>query len=179
MSSEEEDDDELIAILILLGLSQVEAITFLSGLTVDEKISLSEIKDDKSLKTIEDKRKEINQNKNQKTTPDKTPSTIPEKTIDGFANALTLAGFSGVVAKGIVDALGNDEEVVRLTMAGQTPLIYMTKQDSKVDDTICLPKQGEIWGKEDSRRPIIPTSLHPHCRCYWQDPVTGNNLGQF
>ena len=98
---------------------------------------------------------------------------------DGFVNALILAGLSSVIANAVSNALVDDEEVIRLIMAAQTPLTFMTQQDSKVDDIICQPKQGEIWAKEDPKRPRIPLSLHKNCRCFWQDPITGRNLGQF
>lgn len=149
MSSE----DEIITALIVTGLTRTEAENIAQDLTQDEIDTLLE-------------KGEL------------TSSKEPEK-IDGFVNALILAGFSATLASGISQALGDDEEVVRLIMAGQTPLRFMTQQDSKVDDKICLPKQGEIWAKEDPKRPRIPLTLHPNCRCFWQDTITGMNLGQF
>ena len=58
-------------------------------------------------------------------------------------------------------------------------LIYRTQQDGKVDDIICLPLEGEVFMKNDPNRPIIPRGQHPGCRCYWEDAITGENLGQF
>lgn len=58
-------------------------------------------------------------------------------------------------------------------------LIYKTQQDGRVDDVHCLPREGEVWNINDPNRPIIPDSLHPGCRCYWEDSVTGQDLGQF
>ena len=110
---------------------------------------------------------------------EETNKTKPEVKSDGFINALILAGFSIAVASGISQVLSDDEEVVRLLLAGQTPVTFMTQQDSKVDDKICLPKQGEVWAREDPRRPRIPFQLHPNCRCEWHDSITGRNLGQF
>lgn len=133
MSSEE----KVITALIQTGLTTTEAEEIAQNLTDDEAQQLIE-------------EGEITSDKKEKKT-------------DGFINALTLAGFSLPFATGVASALSDDEEVVRLLLAGQTPLRFMTQQDSKVDDKICLPKQGEIWAKEDSRRPRIPTSLHPNC----------------
>jgi len=98
---------------------------------------------------------------------------------DGFSAALITGGFAPSLARAISHALGEDERIVEIIAAGQTPLRYMTRQDAKVDDKICLPQQGDIWAKEDPRRPRIPISNHPNCRCFWQDPITGANLGQF
>lgn len=82
---------------------------------------------------------------------------------DGFLTALITAGLSTILAQGVIAALSNDEEVTRLLLANKRPLIFMTQQDSKVDDVICLPKQGDVWAEDDPRRPRIPFSLHPNC----------------
>ena len=58
-------------------------------------------------------------------------------------------------------------------------LIYRTKQDGRVDDTICLPDEGEVWRKNDPTRPVIPRDRHPGCRCEWEDAISGELLGQF
>ncbi len=148
------DADELIVLaLVQTGLTQREAEVIEADLTDDEVEKL------------------LNEGE--------LTSSGVEKKVDGFVNALILAGIAPSIANMVSNALDDDEEVVRLLLAGQTPLKFMTKQDSKVDDKICLPKQGEIWAKEDPRRPRIPLGLHPHCRCVWQDPITGRNLGQF
>ncbi len=149
MSSE----DEIISALTQTGLTRTEAVDIAQSLTSEEI--------------------EILLDKGDVTSP-KQPGPI-----DGFTNALILAGLSIPIAKAISQVLGDDEETIRLLMAGQTPLIFMTQQDSKVDDKICLPKQGEVWSKEDPKRPRIPLGLHKNCRCFWQDPITGRNLGQF
>lgn len=151
MSSNE--DEKIIAALIGTGLTRTESEEVFQNLTESEATSL------------------INEG-------EITSSNVEKKT-NGLVNALTLAGFALPVASAIVQVLGDDEEVVRLIMADEEPLIFMTQQDSKVDDKICLPKQGEIWAKSDPRRPRIPLGLHPNCRCFWQDPITGRNLGQF
>lgn len=147
--------------------SEDDFITLLrsSGFTISEAEDLAQ-------STTIQQREEIIKAVTEETTP-------PEPKSDGFINALILAGFSSVVASGISQVLSDDEEVVRLLLAGKTPILFMTKQDSKVDDKICLPKQGEVWDKDDPRRPRIPLSLHFGCRCTWQDPITGRNLGQF
>lgn len=58
-------------------------------------------------------------------------------------------------------------------------LIYRTQQDGRVDDIICLPEEGEPYFMNDPNRPIIPRGQHPGCRCFWEDAITGENLGQF
>lgn len=58
-------------------------------------------------------------------------------------------------------------------------MIYRTRQDGRVDDIICLPEEGEPYFRNDPNRPIIPRGQHPGCRCWWEDAVTGENLGQF
>ena len=58
-------------------------------------------------------------------------------------------------------------------------LIYRTQQDGRVDDLHCLPLEGDVYLKSDPNRPRIPRDLHPGCRCYWEDAVTAENLGQF
>ncbi len=135
MSSNEYE--KIIAALIGTGLTRTESEEVFQNLTKAEATSL------------------INEG-------DITSSNVEKKT-DGLVNALILAGFVLPVANAIVQVLGDDEEVVRLIMAGEEPLIFMTQQDSKVDDKICLPKQGETWAKSDPSRPRIPFQLHPHC----------------
>ncbi len=104
---------------------------------------------------------------------------IEEEQQDGFLSALIAAGLTPFLATAIIGALSNDEEVVNLLRENKRPLIFMTQQDSKVDDVICLPQQGDVWDENDPKRPRIPEDFHEHCRCFWQDPITGRNLGQF
>ncbi|MFV2015512.1 MAG: hypothetical protein ACC656_08810 [Candidatus Heimdallarchaeota archaeon] len=154
MSKTELDEEELVVLaLINTGLTRTESEIIAADMTDDEIASL------------------LNDGE--------ITSSDVEKKKDGFINALILAGIAPSIANMISQALDDDEEVVRLLLANQTPLTFMTQQDSKVDDKICLPKQGEVWAKEDSKRPRIPLSLHENCRCFWQDPITGRNLGQF
>ena len=76
-----------------------------------------------------------------------------------------------------MDELSKDQQK---NFEGFNPLlIYRTRQDGKVDDLICLPLEGEPFRKNDPRRPIIPEKTHPNCRCFWEDAITGENLGQF
>lgn len=98
---------------------------------------------------------------------------------NGFLAALITAGFTSFLASAIINALSDDEKVVDLLRQNKRPLIFMTQQDSKVDDIICLPQQGDVWEEDDSKRPRIPEDTHENCRCFWQDPITGKNLGQF
>lgn len=153
-SSTDLDTEELVVrALVQTGLTQREAQIIGADLTDDEVAKL------------------LNEGE--------LTSSNTEKKVDGFVNALILAGIAPSIANMVSQALDDDEEVVRLLLAGQTPLKFMTRQDSKVDDKKCLPKQGEIWAKEDPRRPRIPLGLHKNCRCFWQDSITGRNLGQF
>jgi len=104
---------------------------------------------------------------------------IEKEEENGFLSALLASGLSPLIASAVIAALSNDESVVKLLQENKQPLIFMTQRDSKVDDVICLPKQGEVYSRDDPKRPRIPLSLHPNCRCFWQDGITGKNLGQF
>ena len=59
----------------------------------------------------------------------------------------------------------------------QTVLIFRTREDSKVDCTICKPFNRKKFKVFEGNRPILP--IHPNCRCQWQDKETGRLLGQF
>ena len=109
----------------------------------------------------------------------KSEKDTEETQQDGFLAALITAGLTPFLASAIINALSDDEKVVNLLRQNKRPLIFMTQQDSKVDDLICLPQQGDVWDEADPTRPKIPIDLHEHCRCFWQDPITGKNLGQF
>lgn len=109
----------------------------------------------------------------------KSEKDTEEEEKDGFLAALLLAGFTPLLASALITALSDDEKVVNLLRENKRPLIFMTQQDSKVDDLICLPQQGDVWDEADPKRPKIPLDLHENCRCFWQDPITGKNLGQF
>lgn len=132
---EDNIEELIITALIRTGLTRHEAGELAIHLTDDEKVSL------------------LNEGE--------ITSSNTEKKSNGFIEALVLAGITREIANIITKVLDDDEEVIRLLLAGQTPLKFMTQEDSKVDDKICLPKQGEIWAKEDSRRPRIPSGLHP------------------
>ena len=97
----------------------------------------------------------------------------------GLFQILINAGLSITFASILAEAVKEDELVPEMLEKNQTPLIFMTQRDSKVDDKICLPLEGTIWDRADVQRPQIPATTHPNCRCFWIDPVTGANLGQF
>lgn len=97
----------------------------------------------------------------------------------GFLSILMSVGFSFALATAITSASQEDEKIIEFIKQDKTPLIYMTQEDSKVDDKICLPLEGTVWDKGDPNRPKIPGSLHPNCRCFWLDGITLKNLGQF
>lgn len=98
---------------------------------------------------------------------------------NGFISILISAGFSFALATTINAAIQEDEKIIPMIRRDETPIIYMTQMDTKVDDKICMPLEGTVWDKGDPNRPHIPESLHPHCRCFWVDAISGQNLGQF
>ncbi len=102
-----------------------------------------------------------------------------EQQFSGFLQILISAGFSVGLASAITSATQEDEKIIEFLVQDKTPLIFMTQEDSKVDDKICLPLEGTVWDKGDPARPKIPRSLHPNCRCFWLDAITLKNLGQF
>jgi hypothetical protein len=102
-----------------------------------------------------------------------------EQRFSGFLQILINAGLSIGVATALISATQEDEKIIDFIIQDKTPLIYMTQMDSKVDDKICLPLEGTVWDKEDPNRPRIPGSLHPNCRCFWVDAISGEDLGQF
>ena len=109
----------------------------------------------------------------------KNKETKKEEQFSGFLQILISAGFSVGLASAITSATQEDEKIIDFLVQDKTPLIFMTQQDSKVDDKICLPLEGTVWDKGDPARPKIPRSLHPNCRCFWLDAITLKNLGQF
>ncbi len=58
------------------------------------------------------------------------------------------------------------------------PIIFRTMQDSRVDDLICLPMEGDVINFAEPERVRIPRDTHPNCRCRYVDAVTGQDLGQ-
>lgn len=102
-----------------------------------------------------------------------------QQPFSGLFQILMNAGFTLTLATALAEAVREDERVPEMLDLQQRPLIFMTQMDSKVDDLICLPLEGTIWDVDDIARPQIPGTTHPNCRCYWLDPVTGANLGQF
>lgn len=102
-----------------------------------------------------------------------------QQPFSGLFQILINAGFTLSLATALAEAVKEDERVPEMLEQQQRPLIFMTQRDSKVDDLICLPLEGTIWDEDDPVRPQIPATTHPNCRCFWIDPVTGANLGQF
>ena len=102
-----------------------------------------------------------------------------QQPFSGFLQILMSAGLSLAIATAVTAASQEDEKIIQFIKEDKRPLIYMTQQDSKVDDKICLPLEGTVWDRDDPNRPKIPISLHPHCRCFWIDGITQENLGQF
>lgn len=111
----------------------------------------------------------------------KNPPRNPEikKDSSAFTNALVAGGLSVAIAGMVVNALNEDENVVELIAKRKRPVIFMTQRDNKVDDKICLPLEGTVYSIDDINRVKIPSGTHFHCRCYYIDAVTGENLGQF
>ena len=102
-----------------------------------------------------------------------------KKEPSGLFQILINAGFALTLATALTEAVKEDEQVPEMLKRNERPLIFMTQRDSKVDDKICLPLEGTVWNEQDPQRPQIPATTHPNCRCFWIDPVTGANLGQF
>lgn len=98
--------------------------------------------------------------------------------VSGLMSILLSAGFTAALAIAITEATSEEERIPEFLKKEKTPIIFMTKMDSKVDDKICLPLEGTVWDKDESNRPQIPSSTHPNCRCFYIDAVTGQNLGQ-
>jgi len=158
---------ELFLLLLSLGFTNLIATN-----TVNELQSTSEV-----TKVINElKKSNIGINPPTK----KTLDTLSKNTKkSGFGNILITAGFSALLATSITTALQEDEKLVSLIEDGKNPVIFMTKQDSKVDDKICLPLEGNVYERSSSARPRIPLDTHPNCRCMYLDGITGKNLGQF
>jgi len=97
----------------------------------------------------------------------------------GLLSILISVGFSSALAIAITEATSEDEKIPLFIKEDKTPVIFMTKMDSKVDDKICLPLEGTVWDKGDTNRPKIPNDTHPNCRCFYIDAITGQDLGQF
>ena len=97
----------------------------------------------------------------------------------GFVDLLIKGGLSAFLANALITTLQEDEKLVSLVEDGKSPVIFMTQQDSKVDDKICLPLEGTVYARNSSQRPRIPLDTHPNCRCFYVNGTTGKNLGQF
>ena len=55
---------------------------------------------------------------------------------------------------------------------GKATVIFMTQQDMRVDDRICMPLSGNEYAVDDPKRPLIPEQTHPNCRCFYIDAKT-------
>lgn len=174
MSSEE---NEILVGLILIGFSPLIAIELSKAIITSPQSNANLIN---ALKESEPNRQQVLEEISKDTTLDrisegKKPLIESES---GLINTLITAGFTATLATGIVAALGNEDEVQRLLDAKKRPVIFTTKRDSKVDDKICLPLEGEVFDLNSPKRPRIPLGTHPNCRCVYTDAVTGQNLGQ-
>jgi len=56
-----------------------------------------------------------------------------------------------------------------------TTVIYKLELDHEVEDE-CDDYDDEEYDINDPDRPELP--IHPNCKCYWVDSLTGENLGQ-
>jgi len=164
---EDEKRDELFLLLTSLGFT-----TLIATNTINEL---------QNIKEIEQVSKEIKKSNIGKAPPtQKTLDTLSKNTKkSGFRSILINAGFSAVLATSITTVLQEDEKLVGMIEQGKNPVIFMTQQDAKVDDKICLPLEGNVYEKNGAQRPRIPLDTHPNCRCFYLDGITGANLGQF
>lgn len=164
---EQEKREELLILLTSLGFT-----TLIATNTVNELQDIQEIKE-----VIKELKKS---NIGKQPPTQKTLDTLSKNTKkSGFRSILINAGFSAILATSITTALQEDEKLVGMIEQGKNPVIYMTQQDSKVDDKICLPLEGNVYERNSPQRPRIPLDLHPGCRCFYLDGITGKNLGQF
>ena len=164
---EQEKREKLFILLTSLGFT-----TLIATNTVNELQTIQEI----NQVTAELKKSNIGK----QPPTQKTLDTLSKNTKkSGFRSILINAGFSAILATSITIALQEDEKLVGMIEQGKNPVIYMTQQDSKVDDKICLPLEGNVYEKNSPQRPRIPLDLHLNCRCFYLDGITGKNLGQF
>lgn len=175
--SSEEDEDEILAGLILIGFSPLIAAQLSQSIVTAPQKNIQLINE---LKKSEPNRSQVlneisQDSKLEEISKGKKPITQSES---GMVNVLVSAGFTTALAASIVSALGNEDEVQRLVDANKRPVIFTTRKDSKVDDKICLPLEGEVFDLNDPQRPRIPINTHPNCRCNYVDAVTGQDLGQ-
>jgi len=54
-------------------------------------------------------------------------------------------------------------------------VVYRLELDHEVMDE-CDDYEDEEYDVDDPERPELP--IHPNCKCYWEDALTGENLGQ-
>ena len=163
--SQEQTDDQIILILLSLGFSNVAADQLLEASKTTPGIRAAILAND-----VEELKKFSAANEIIRKDPPR---------VSGVTQVLIDAGFSLTIAATIANAFSEDEKIPDLLATGKRPIIFMTQQDSKVDDLICLPLEGTVWDIDDPQRPKIPATTHPNCRCFYVDPTNGANLGQF
>lgn len=163
--SQEQSDDDIFIILLSMGFTQPAANRLLEISKTSPGVKASILAND-----IDELRKFNAANEVIKQDPPK---------VSGVTQILIDAGFSVALAGVIATAFSEDEKIPDLLATGKRPIIFMTQQDSKVDDLICLPLEGTVWDIDDPQRPKIPATTHPNCRCFYVDPTNGANLGQF
>ena len=163
--SEEDKNDQVFLILLSIGFSQ-NAANELLKLAIQDSV----IRDLILANDIEGLKDNTKSNKIIKIDPPR---------ISGVTQVLINAGLPVTIAGIIANAFSENEKIPQMIEEGQRPLIFMTQQDSNVDDLICLPLEGTVWDINDPQRPKIPANTHPNCRCFCIDPANGANLGQF
>jgi len=167
IDQEEEKRQELFQLLISAGFT-----TLIATNTVNELLNIEEL--DQVFKEV--KKSNIGDTK----PTQKTLDTLSKNTKkSGFRNLLLQVGFIGFLVDSIISVFQEDEKLVDIIASGRNPVIFMTQQDSKVDDIICLPLEGTVYEKNSAQRVRIPLDTHPNCRCFYLDGITGKNLGQF
>lgn len=107
---------------------------------------------------------------------------LNDPTIDfDSEDILNIQGINEKMVQDVIDqetTQSLDDLLGTELIAGRV-VIYRTMQDAKVDDTICLPLEGESYEIDSQDRIVIPDETHPNCRCWYEDAITGENLGQF
>ena len=81
----------------------------------------------------------------------------------GFVDLLIKGGLSAFLANALITTLQEDEKIVSLVEDGKAPVIFMTQQDSKVDDKICLPLEGSVFERNSPQRPWVEPAWIRRC----------------
>jgi hypothetical protein len=172
-SVDEDSDDEqiLLVALILAGFSAPQIAKIVSDLKEIPEID----------KAIKKTRNLSNPEKRRISGTQEVPPIDEIKPLgdDGLTNALIQSDIPPDIALAASAILTNEEAVIQILISGGEPVEFMTQMDSRVDDVICLPLQGEVFDRDDPNRIRIDEDTHTNCRCYYRDPISGKNLGQF